>query len=622
MEPKQTNAPILYMGNNAIARGAIEAGVRVVAGYPGTPSSEILSTIAQDAHKYGMHVEWSTNEKVAYEVAYGAALSGVRALMTTKHLGVNVLSDALLVSAYTGVNGGLVIVTADDIHPFSSQNAEDTRYYAKLAKIPCIEPSNVQEAKDMMIEAFELSEELQLPVLFRVTDRICHAKSDVVQGDIKQSTAKASFTKEDSRYVMIAPNARKRVEWLNKQIDKAAVLSENYQGNNALYAAGSSLGVIASGVPYEHTTEALDILGLTDRVSVLKLTFTYPLPQQKIAEFLRTHSHILLAEEIEPIIETEVNSIAHQLGLDTLVHGRLDGYVPREHELTPERVGESIARILSIDDPNVKIPSYKAPEVIRRIPNLCAGCPHAASYYALKIARRKMGGGGAVTGDRGCYNQGTNPPLSAIDTCVCMGASISMASGLSHAGVTGPIVAVIGDSTFLHNGIQPLINAVHNKANVTVLILDNGWTGMTGHQPNPNTGINVLGEAAPKVSIEQLVEACGVTHLQVVSPYQVDETVDAIVSAMQHEGPAVVVSRQVCPVQDHRVRRRKGEHIELTKYTVDADQCTGCLYCVNTIGCPALDVTDGKVVINPQHCIGCGVCAQICPTGAIKEIKQ
>jgi len=619
---RQTKRPILLMGNNAIARGAVEAGVKVVAGYPGTPSSEILSTIARDAKKYGMHVEWSTNEKVAYEVAYGAALSGVRALMTTKHLGVNVLSDALLVSAYTGVNGGLVIVTADDIHPFSSQNAEDTRYYAKISKIPCIEPSNVQEAKDMIIEAFELSEELQLPVLFRVTDRICHAKSDVVLGEIKQNEAKASFTKEDSRYVMIAPNARKRVGWLNKQIDKAASLSENFPENNAVYSKSATLGAIASGVPYEHTKEALDVLGLTDRVSVLKLTFTYPLPKQKIAEFLRRNRHVLMAEEIEPIIETEVNSIAHQLGLDIVVHGRLDGYVPREHELTPERIGESIARILSLDDPNVKVPSFKAPEVIRRIPNLCAGCPHAASYYALKIARRKMGGGGAVTGDRGCYNQGTNPPLSAIDTCVCMGASISMASGLSLAGVEGPIVAVIGDSTFLHNGVQPLINAVHNKADITVMILDNGWTGMTGHQPNPNTGINVLGEPAPKVSIEQLVEACGVEHLQLVSPYNVDETVDAIVSAMQYQGPAVIVCRQVCPVQDNRLRRRKGERLEFTEFMVDSDRCTGCLYCVNNIGCPAIDVVEGKVTINLSQCIGCGVCAQICPTQAIKEIEK
>ena len=616
----QTKTPVLMMGNNAIARGAIEAGVKVVAGYPGTPSSEILSTIAKDAKKYDIHVEWSTNEKVAYEVAYGAALSGVRALMTTKHLGINVLSDALLVSAYTGVNGGLVIVTADDIHPFSSQNAEDTRYYAKLAKIPCIEPSNVQEAKDMMLDAFQLSEDLQLPVLFRVTDRICHAKSGAVIGEILQLDRKPTFTKEDSRYVMIAPNARKRVGWLNQQIDKAAALSENYYHNKVDRAMWAQMGVIAAGIPYEHTVEALDVLDLKDKVSVLKLGFTFPLPKQKIASFLRAHQRVLLAEEIEPIIESEVHSIAHQLGIDVQVHGRLDGFVPMEHELTPERIGSSITHILQIDDPELQGLEYNVPEMIRRIPNLCAGCPHAASYYALKVARRMKGGGGAVTGDRGCYNQGTNPPLSAIDTCVCMGASISMASGLYHSGVEGPLVAVIGDGTFFHNGIHPLINAVHNTANITVLILDNGWTGMTGHQPNPNTGLNVLGEPVPRVSIEEIVKACGVKHLQVVSPYDVEETVQAISSAMDQPGPAVVVCRQVCPVQDHRIRRKQGDKLDLKMFTVDSDLCSGCLHCVNSIGCPALDVTRGKISINPVHCIGCGVCEQICPTKAIKEV--
>jgi indolepyruvate ferredoxin oxidoreductase, alpha subunit len=378
---------ILLMGNNAIARGAIEAGVKVVAGYPGTPSSEILTTIAKDAKKHGIHVEWSTNEKVAYEVAYGAALSGIRALMTTKHLGINVLSDALLVSAYTGVNGGLVIVTADDIHPFSSQNAEDTRYYAKLSKIPCLEPSNVQEAKDMILDAFELSETLKLPVLFRVTDRICHAKSGVVFGEILQLDRKPVFTKEDSRYVMIAPNARKRVGWLNKQIEKAATLSENYPNNKVDRAIWANMGVIAAGIPYEHTVEALDVLSLKDKVSILKLGFTFPLPKQKIAQFLKTHPRVLIAEEIEPIIETEVHSIAHQLGIDVQVHGRLDGYVPTEHELTPERIGSSVTQILRLDDPELQGVEFSAPELIRRIPNLCAGCPHAASYYALKVAR-------------------------------------------------------------------------------------------------------------------------------------------------------------------------------------------------------------------------------------------
>lgn len=619
METQQANAPILLMGNNAIARGAIEAGVKVVAGYPGTPSSEILSTIAKDAKRYQIHVEWSTNEKVAYEVAYGAALSGVRALMTTKHLGINVLSDALLVSAYTGVNGGLVIVTADDIHPFSSQNAEDTRYYAKLSKIPCIEPSNVQEAKDMMLDAFEISEKLQLPVLFRVTDRICHAKSGAVFGEIHQLDRKPSFTKEDSRYVMIAPNARKRVGWLNQQIDKATFLSENYHHNKFDRALWSKLGVIASGIPYEHTIEALDVLGLKNKVSVLKLGFTFPLPKRKIADFLRAHRRVLVAEEIEPIIETEIHCIAHQLGIDINVHGRLDGNVPTEHELTPASIGTSITQIIKLDDPEIQCVEFIVPELIRRIPNLCAGCPHAASYYALKVAREMKGGGGAVTGDRGCYNQGTNPPLSAIDTCVCMGASISMASGLYHAGVEGPIVAVIGDGTFFHNGIQPLINAVHNTADITVIILDNGWTGMTGHQPNPSTGINVLGDPVPRVSIEEIVKACGVKHLRVVSPYDVAGTVASITTAMEKPGPAVVVSRQVCPVKDHRLRRKAGEKLDLPKFIVESDQCTGCLHCVNSIGCPALDVSEGKVSINLIHCVGCGVCVQVCPTMAIKE---
>lgn len=620
MDAQKLKHPILLMGNHAIARGALEAGVRVVAGYPGTPSSEILTYLAGEADRHGLHVEWSTNEKVAYEVAYGAALGGVRALVTTKHLGVNVLSDALLVSAYTGINGGLVVVTADDIHPFSSQNAEDTRYYARLAKLPCIEPTNVQEAKDMVSDAFRISEELQLPVLFRVTDRICHASSDATLDEINQLDREPSFVKDDARYVMVASNAWRRVTWLNAQMDKAAALSENYPGNSIETADSPELGVIASGVNYEHTVEALNVLRLRDRVSVLKLTFTNPLPKQMIATFLRAHSKVLVVEEIEPIIENEVNSVAHQLGIEARVYGRLDGFIPREHELTPDLVGRGVTRILKMDDPSLEEPEYKTPEIIRRIPNLCAGCPHAASYYALKQAMKRMGGRGVVTGDRGCYNQGTNPPLSAIDTCVCMGASISMASGFRHAGVDGPIVAVIGDGTFFHNGVQPLVNAVHNTAGVTVMILDNGWIAMTGHQPNPNTGINATGKPAPRVSIEEMVRACGVKHVQVVSPYDVDETVDAIVVAMKYKGPAVVISRQVCPVQDHRLRKRAGEKLSFTRYAVDQDRCTGCLRCVNGVGCPALDIADGRVTINQAQCIGCGVCAQVCLLKAI-EVK-
>ena len=348
--------------------------------------------------------------------------------------------------------------------------------------------------------------------------------------------------------------------------------------------------------------EALAVLDLSENVSVLKLAFTNPLPQNLITKFLRRQSHVLIVEEIEPIIETEVQSIAHQNGFDIKIYGRLNSYIPREHELTPELIGNSIVTLLEI--PN----------------NLCAGCPHAASYYALKQARLLYGSMGVVTGDRGCYNQGTNPPLSAIDTCVCMGASISMASGLFHAGVVGPHVAVIGDSTFLHNGIQPLINAVHNEANITVMILDNGWTGMTGHQPNPNTGINAMGKKAPKVSIDEIVKACGVKHLTVVDPYNVDETINALLNAFNSNSTSVVISRQPCPVQEARIHRKNGEDTAKRRFLVDSDQCIGCLKCVNELGCPALDVKGGKIMINDSHCIGCGVCSIVCPMGAIKEM--
>lgn len=365
----------------------------------------------------------------------------------------------------------------------------------------------------------------------------------------------------------------------------------------------------------------MNVLGLRDRVSVLKLTFTNPLPRRMIAAFLRAHGKVLVVEEIEPIIENEVNSVAHQRELETRIHGRLDGYIPREHELTPDCVGVGVTRVLKMDDPGLEEVEYKTPELVRRIPNLCAGCPHAASYYALKQAMKRVGGGGAVTGDRGCYNQGTNPPLSAIDTCVCMGASISMASGLRHAGVDGLIVAVIGDSTFFHNGAQPLVNAVHNTADIIVMILDNGWTGMTGHQPNSNTGLNATGKPSPRVSIEEMMRACGVEHVQVVSPYDVEGTIDTLVAMMNLRGPAVVISQQVCPVQDHRLRKRAGEQLSFTRYAVDPEKCTGCLYCVNSIGCPALDTEDGKIMISREQCIGCGVCAQVCPSEAIKVKK-
>lgn len=610
---------ILMSGDEAVALGAMEADVRVVAGYPGTPSSEILETIAEKTRGLGVHVEWSTNEKVAYEVAFASALAGVRSLCTTKHLGMNVLSDTLLVSAYTGVNAGLVIVTADDIHPFSSQNAEDTRYYARLARLPMLEPSSVSEARELTIEAFSISERLGLPVILRITDRIAHGKGGVKVGQVQSIEQHASFVKNDRRYVMVASNSRVRTAWLRGRMMEAEKISEAFKWNVVETVLGAKLGVVTSGVAYEHVVEALNVLGLRNSVSVLKLAFTNPLPVDMVTNFLRAHPTVLVIEEIEPIMETEVSAMAHRAGLATVVLGRLDDVVPHEQELTPGRVGESI--VASLRRVGVEVPLKKlngAPDLPRRVPNLCAGCPHAASYYALKQAKTRLGSRGVVCGDRGCYNQGSNEPLCALDTCIAMGASIGMAAGFRQAGLPGPVVAVIGDSTFLHAGIPALINAVHNHAAVTVMILDNGWTAMTGHQPNPTSGVNVMGNEAPRVVIEEVARACGVKQVSTVTPYNVGATTEAIVRAVESGEPAVIVCRQQCPVQEARLQRRAGVTIETRRFVV-GDTCTRCGQCLKQLGCPALEPSADKMNINKLVCVGCGVYSQVCPAGCIQE---
>ncbi len=607
-------------GDEAIALGALEADVRVVAGYPGTPSSEIIAAAAEASKGLGVHVEWSTNEKVAYEIAFASALSGLRSLCTTKHLGMNVLSDTLLVSAYTGVNAGLVLVTADDIHPFSSQNAEDTRYYARLARLPMLEPSSVVEARALTIEAYTLSERLSLPVILRITDRIAHGKGGVEAGTRRIVEQHASFKKEDKRYVMVASNSRVRTAWLRAQMREAEKLSEVSPWNVVEKAPGARLGVIASGVVYEHAVEALNVLGLRGSVSILKPAFTNPLPPKLVSDFVGAHEAVLVLEEIEPIIEGEVSALAHRMGLETVVLGRSDGIVPREQELTPGRVAESVAaslRRLGVGTPSPELGA--ALDVPRRVPNLCAGCPHAASYYALKQAKKRLGSVGVVCGDRGCYNQGSNEPLCSLDTCIAMGASIGMASGFAQAGLKGPLVAVIGDSTFLHAGIPALINAVHNGATITVMILDNGWTSMTGHQPNPTSGVDIMGREAPRIIIEDVVRACGVKHTDTVSPYDVKATTDAIVAAVESGEPAVVVCRQQCPIQEARLRKKAGTHVESRRFVVN-DACTGCGQCLNQLGCPALTPSGGRMRVDTTICIGCGVCTYVCPTDCIEGV--
>lgn len=609
-----TQKTALLTGNEAIARGALEAGVGLVTGYPGTPASEIVETLAASAEKAGMHAEWSTNEMVAFEVAAAAAMAGVRSLCAMKHLGINWIADPLTVVAYTGVDGGLVVVTADDPAQFSSQNATDTRYFAMLSKIPCLEPADGQESKELLVEAFRISEELKLPVLFRVTPRICHSTFDVALGEDMPTARNGKFAKDAKRYVMIASNSSARHPLLNETLERASLLFDKSAFNSI--EGGGTTGIMASGVSYLYVREALDSLGMSGKVKVLKLATTFPVPEGLVKKFLDGLEKVLVVEELEPIIENAAKSIAHDCASHAKIHGK--SLLPRAGEFNVDVVGGAIAKFLGVEFRAEK-PKFleQARKIVsRRVPSLCPGCPHRATYHSIKKALSKLGGG-IVTGDRGCYNQGAHPPLSAIDTCICMGASIPMASGFFHAGVNEPVVAVIGDGTFFHAGVPGLINAVHNNSPIATVIMDNEWTSMTGHQPNPGTGMNALGRDTGKISIEELVRSCGIKHVETVDSYDLEEVERAVGRALQTKGPAVVISRRPCIVQYYRHMREVG--VRPKKMKVLPEKCSAdCgLRCMKELGCPAFGLdARGKAKIGP-HCNGCGVCAQVCQKGAI-----
>ncbi len=612
----EPNKNVILMGNDAVARGALESGVKVAAAYPGTPSSEIVGTLSKVGPDYGLHVEWSTNEKVSFEVAAGAAYSGVRAFCATKHLGMNWLSDALLVVAYTGIKGGLVLVCADDPHPFSSQNAEDTRYYAMLAKIPCLEPSNVEEAKEFVKEGYKISEDLQLPVLVRITPRISHARAQVTLNEIIRSKDKAEFKKDYDRFVMIAPHARKRHVWLNEQNQKALKMFDDFKYNEFKFSGKEKVGIISSGVTVQYTKEAIDELNLKD-VAFLKLTTTHPIPERQIKQMLNTVEKVIVIEELEPIIENRVKALASEIKSSAEIFGKYTGHFKRQQEYNYDIVTEAIADIFDLPLPKFDHPKEIEDLAIRRIPSLCAGCAHRASYYAIKKALKKIDSRGIVTGDRGCYNQGTHPPLSAIDTCICMGGGIGIGNGVVQSGTDQTVVAVTGDSTFLHAGVPGLLNIVHNNANLTVGILDNSLTCMTGHQPNPNTGINAMGEKTKDIDLVNIVKACGVDFVKVVDPYNLDETQKAFEEALSFDGPSVVICKRACAIEVERAAKRG--NIEFIPFQVDPEACNGCKRCINLLGCPSMVWDNKKVKIDPASCIGCGVCAQVCNRNAIKK---
>ncbi|MDD1675713.1 MAG: indolepyruvate ferredoxin oxidoreductase subunit alpha [Methanomicrobiales archaeon] len=574
-----------------MAHGCLEAGVDFVSGYPGTPSSEVIETLLSLENPF--HIEWSVNEKVALESALGASWSEVRCLVTMKHVGLNVASDPLMTSAYTGIRGGCVILVADDPFAHSSQNEQDSRCYAKFAKLPCLDPSTVQEAHDMIKEAFSISEELGLPCLFRPTTRICHQKSDVNLGEIETTHRTGNFQKNPQQYVVIPAHTRV----LHRKLDEKQPLVRKTLsrcGYNKAEIRGKK-AVIASGIGAAYAEEILP-----SDISFLKIG-AYPVDEEWLGDFVRSHQDVLVVEELDPLVEETVRMVAGT----TSVYGKLTGYLPLEGEMSLPLVSAALQRAGFIPpDQVIAVPS-PLPGIPPRPPLMCAGCMHRATFYAMKKVFRD----GIYPSDIGCYTLGLQ--LGAVDTCICMGASIPVGSGIFHAGDSHDIVSTIGDSTFLHTGIPGLLNAVYNGASMVVVILDNRTTAMTGHQPHPGTGVTATGVERPPVSLEALCRACGVHQVEVVDPYDLPVLLDTFQRARAQKGVRVVIARQPCVI----TARRAG--IKRRPYRVDGASCSGCGICVR-FGCPAIEMTGEVSAIN-ELCGGCGVCAQICPQGAIMQ---
>ncbi len=606
---------VLLLGNEAIVRGILEAGISFVTTYPGTPASEIGDTTSALAQEAGLYMEYSTNEIVAVEVAAGAANCGVRALTAMKHVGLNVAADALMTLAYVGVKGGYIIVTADDPECYSSQNEQDNRYYALLSNLPCLEPSGPQEAKDMTITAVELSEKLGLPVLLRTTTRVNHTRALVTYGKLAKPNLKGEFTRDAKRMVMVPAFARPQHVNLLEKAEKAKEISENSPYNVIVRTGKSGIGIISSGSACNYATEAADMLNLD--ASLLKLGMTYPLPEKKIAKFIQANKTIIIIEELEPYLETQIKAIAKDHAPNVEVYGKTaKQYFPRKGELSTRSVLTGLAEITDRAMPiDFRRIDERAAEIARKLPSrppiLCAGCPHRASFYLIK----KVGGERTFfPTDIGCYALGIAPPLNVGDILICMGSSISTAQGISRT--TGRnTIAIVGDSTFFHAALPGLANAVYNNAKVTLAVLDNQTTAMTGNQPHPGTGITGMHTSSEKVSIEKTAEGLGVKYVRVVNPFNMKEAEATLKEALQQQRPSVVVFRSPCALMLARDRRRKG--IKTTTQRI-SEKCKNCMVCIKLLGCPALVVEDGKVRIDDISCTACGLCASTCPYNAIE----
>jgi indolepyruvate ferredoxin oxidoreductase alpha subunit len=594
----------ILSGNEAIARGAYEAGIEIAAGYPGTPSSEIIKTIAL---KYGkdIYTEWSTNEKVAMDAGAGAAYSGRRTLVTTKQVGMNVLSDSLMYAVYTGAEAGLVVVTADDPGMFSSQNEQDNRWYARLAKIPLLEPADSQEAKDYIILGIELSEKFDTPILVRTVMRTSHSKSVVNLGERSQGRAEIGpFKRDPSKYNCTASNARKMHPMVERRIEEIAEFADTLSINRIEWR-GRSLGFITGGVLYHY------LLDVFPDASILKLGMTYPLPEKLIREFAAGVEQLIVLEELDPVLEEQIKAMGIDVrGKDIfppcfeLLPDEIKRYTEEAGLLQPAKQGQTGA------SPNKQRAPKEMPELPIRSPVFCAGCPHRSTFYLLK--KMKL----PVAGDIGCYNLGTLPPFEAQHTMGAMGASVGVLHGMSLAELPEKPVCTIGDSTFFHSGMAPLVNMVHNGSRGVVILMDNSVTAMTGHQDHPGVDWAVTEKRpAKRVDLEAVVRAIGVEKVKVVDAFKIKEVEAGLKECLEFDGPSVLITRGECIFVSRNPQ---------PPYHVDLEKCIACHMCFR-VGCPAIGQSTEKYEknkkfkshIDPTICIGCDVCRQVCPTGAI-----
>lgn len=591
------------MGNAAIARGALAAGLNVISGYPGTPSTEVLETAAKN-NDGSVYVEWSVNEKAALELAAGAAYSGARTMVTMKQVGLNVASDPLMSLAYIGVKGAMVVLVADDPGPISSQTEQDTRTFAAYSKLPCFDPSSVQEAYTMIQEAFEYSEKYHTPVLFRPTTRVCHGYESIEVKDKEEcrTNSPEGFVRDPMRWVIfprLSYNSHIAIEKRNAELSK--VFSESGL-NPVTDNSDMTKGIVTHGISYAYTKEALKSLGVS--APLMKIGTPFPFPEEAALDFLKGKEEILCIEELDPVIERALVYVCGKFGLKTRIYGKLTGHIKNAGENTVGSVETALGKFLGVEVSN-RTDRSAPPELPVRPPVLCAGCPHRASFYAVKKAMK--GKKSVFCGDIGCYTLGNAMPLDMVDTCLCMGAGLNIAQGIGRIEPDTSCFAFVGDSTFFASAITGAVNAVYNQADMTICILDNSTTAMTGHQPHPGTGRTMMGEIVEKVDIEAVLRGIGIETVETVDPLKLDETVETVKRTAEKKGVKAIIFRSPCAVI---IKPDKPA-------LIDPDKCRNCKKCINDLGCPGLVLKDGKVAIENALCTGCGLCSQVCPFDAI-----